>query len=222
MTTLLVQGQPAMWMEVTIPWSGIPLVRCRAPDIAEPSAGQVVFTMADMVINANLVPNRSSVFAGTWGGEAVAGFGGWKQTVGAKGYRSPAGLLNVQILADVARTVGEPPPVVQSPRSVGGFYVRGQGPASQVFSSPVIGDSNWWVSLQGIAQVGTRTPGPVTSDFSILEITRKAGRVIIATENPGDFAPGKTFTDPNFGAFTVDSVVWTADESHLRGEVWIA
>lgn len=224
MSTALVQGQAATWLEVTVPTRGPMLIRAKAPDDVTPVAGRVAFAIGDLTITvASLVADRSGMFAGSWSGMALTGAGGWRAPISARGYRSPAGLPNVQILADAASEVGELPPVVSTPRSVGGFYVRQGGePASQVFCPTVIGPDDWWVDENGITRVGTRTPGPITAEFALLDVDRKSGCIHLASESPAAFMPGRTFTDPLEGSFTVNAAVWTADGGKLRGEIWTA
>ncbi len=222
--TALANGQPLTMLRVTVPWRGPPMVECAAPEPVLPVGGVVSFVLGDLAVSASLI--NSGEFSGSWSALAAAGRGGWRKPLGAKGYRSPAGLLDAQIYADAARECGELPPVVASPRLVGGFYVRaGQWPdgspalASDVFTLLAPGQ-DWWVNAAGVTVVGARVPSLTTAAFDLLDWSPALGRVSIATDSPAAFAPGVTFTDPLAGAFTVNSVVWTATASKLRGEVW--
>jgi hypothetical protein len=217
--TALANGQPLTGLRVTVPWRGAPIVEATAPEAVTPAGGVVSFLLGDLAVTATLVPGRSGEFSGSWSGLAVAGRGGWRKTIPAKGYRSPAGLLDVQIFADAARECGELPPVVSAPRNVGGFYVRREGRASDAFGLLAPGQ-DWWINSAGVTIVGQRLPTLTAAPFDLLEWDPARGRVTIATDSPAAFAPGVTFADPLAGSFTVNSVVWTATAAKLRGEVW--
>jgi hypothetical protein len=225
--TALANGEPLTLLRVTVPWRGAPIVEARSQLEVTPVGGVVSFMCGDLPISAALLPGRAGMFAGGWSGFAVAGRGGWRKTLPAKGYRSPAGLVDAQIYGDAALESGEPPPLVAAPRVVGGFYVRagsflGQPcVASDVFSLLAPGQ-DWWVNPVGVAVVGTRLSGPVVAAFDLLENDPSAGRCVIATDAPAAFVPGLTFTDPQQGSFTINSVCWTSTAGKLRGEVWTA
>lgn len=222
----LANGLSLTWCRVTIPWRGAPIVEAHCPDEVTPVGGVVAFSIGDLVVSSALVPGRSGMFAGSWSGLAVAGRGGWRKVLPAKGYVSPAGLLDAQIYADAARECGELPPVVMTPRVVGGFYVRAgmfdaTAPrvASDVFELLEPGQ-DWWVNTSGVTTVGTRLPGVIAAPFDLLERDPSTGRTVIAADNPAAFIPGLTFVDPLQGSFTINTVVWTATSDKLTGEVW--
>ncbi len=218
----LANGQLLTWIRITIPWSGRPLVEAHAPEDIIAPGGLVTWLLGDLTQVATLVPGRFGTFAGAWRGQAVAGRGGWSKQASAKGYRSPIGVLNTEVILDAAREAGELPPVVQVPHVIGQFYVRrGDQALSQVFRqiSPI---SDWWIDELGIAQVGVRPPVPTIAPFEMIERDPDRGRVIISTETPSAFKPGVTFIDPLEGPVTVNGVVWTYDATQLRGEVWTA
>lgn len=210
---------------VTIPWRGVPIVEAQCSDEVTPVGGLVAFLLGDLAVSATLLPSRAGMFAGSWSGFAVAGRGGWRKALPAKGYTSPVGLLDAQIYGDAARESGELPPVVMAPRIVGGFYVRAGSfngsarIASDVFELLEQGQ-DWWVTPAGITTVGTRAPGLITAPFDLLERDPATGRTAIATDEPAAFVPGLTFVDPLQGAFTINSIVWTSTTDKLTGEVW--
>lgn len=219
----LANGVPLTWCRVTIPWSGVPLIECDSQTEVTPIAGVVTFVLLDLVIVATLVPGRFGVFTGNWQGLAVAGRNGWGKYLPAKGYRSPFGLLDSQIILDAARECGELPPVVAVPYIIGGFFVRrGDLPASQVFSRLPPG-FDWWIDpATGITRVGIRVPSVAAVDFDLVNDNTRQGRLTLATDNPGAFMPGASFIDPIAGAFTVNAAVVTSDVNKLRVEVWTA
>ncbi len=219
----LANGESLTWCRVTIPWSGVPIVEADCQNEVLPVGGLVTFTLEDLIVSSTLVPKRFGMFAGSWQGFAVGGRNGWGKYLPARGYRSPFGLLDSQLILDAAREAGELPPLVAVPYVVGGFFVRrGDLPASQVFSRLPAG-FDWWIDPPtGVTRVSKRTPGVVTADFDLLEYNTRTGRILIATDSPGAFAPGCTFIDPSAGAFVVNAAVITSDADKLRVEVWTA
>ena len=175
-----------------------------------------------MVVSATLVPDRSGMFSGSWQGQAVGGRNGWGKFGPAKGYQSPIGVMNVQVIQDAAREAGELPPVVQVPHVIGQFYERRADlTLAQVLDQRAPG-ATWWVDELGITQIGTRLPAIVVAPFELIDYKPGKGRLTVSTDNPSQFKPGAVFTDLFAGSFTVNTVVWTSTAASLRGEVWIA
>lgn len=217
----IANGTGLTWCRVTIPWSGVPIIECDAPEEITPVAGLVTFVIEDLIVVATMV--RSGMFAGSWQGYGVAGKNGWGKQISAKGYTSPFGLLDSQIILDAARECGELPPIVQVPYIVGGFFIRRADlPASQVFSRLPPG-TDWWVDPKtGITQAGVRVPAIATADFSLIDNNTRDGRLVIETDVPGAFQPGASFVDPLAGAFTVNAAVVTSNANKLKVEIWTA
>ncbi len=219
--TTLANGQQLTSLRITVPNSGRMVVEAKAGEPVALVAGLVTFLLDDLSVVAKPMPGRVGEFAGQWSCEAVGGRGGWGSVIPAKGYQSPIGVMNAQVFSDAALACGELPPVVQVPQFMPQFYERRRGPAARVFDT-LSGGQIWWVDGSGVAQVGFRPPAVVTAAFDLIECERATGRLVIATDSPGQFSPGSTFVDPLAGAFTVNAVVWTSVASSLRGEVWIA
>lgn len=216
----LANGQALPWLRVTVGWSGRILVEAQAAEDVVPVGGVVTFTIGDLSVVATLSPGRFGMFAGSWSGRAIGGRNGWGKFRPAKGYQSPVGVLNIQVIQDAAREVGELPPVVQVPHVIGQFYERrAELPASQVLAQRAAG-TDWWVDELGITQVGIRPPLVTAVPFELIDYQREKGRASIATDNPAAFRPNTTFVDPMVGPMVVNSVVWTSDAGRLRGEVW--
>jgi hypothetical protein len=218
--TALLNGVPCPWLRLTVGWSGRILVEAEgAEDILAPG-GLVTAIVGDLSVVATLVPGRFGMFAGSWSGQAIGGRGGWGKSGPAKGYTSPVGVLNTQVIQDAAREAGELPPVVQVPHVIGQFYERrGELPLSQVLNQRAAG-TDWWVDELGITQVGYRLPSIVVAPFE-LDYQPQRGRAIVSTDNPAAFRPGAVFTDLFVGPLTVNSVVWTSTPNSLRGSIWI-
>ncbi len=215
--TALANGVPLTYCRVTVPFVGRVTIEARAPEDVPAPSGGILFTVADLAITAT--PWRSGMFAGAWSCMARGGRGGWGKTLPSRSYVSPVGVVNAQIYADAAREVGELPPVVQFPQTVGQFYSRPRGPATRVFDL-ITGEQAWWVDPTGVTQIGFRPPGVVAAPFDLIEADRAQGRLIVATDNPAAFAPGLTMVDPLQGSFAINAVVWTSNGSRMRGEIW--
>ncbi len=217
--TTLANGQQLTSLRLTVPNSGRILAEAIAGEPIPLVAGLLTFQLADLSALAS--PMRVGTFAGGWSCSAIGGRGGWGAIIPAKGYQSPIGVMNAQVFSDAALACGEFPPVVQVPQFLPQFYERRRGPAARVFDT--LSDGRiWWVNGAGVVQVGFRPPTVVTAPFDLIECDRSRGRLVIATDNPAQFAPGATFTDPMAGTFTVNAVVWISTASSLRGEVWTA
>ncbi len=218
--TLLANGIALTSATITWPWSGPMLFDLSSPDPITPVAGQVTVVMGNITAVCALLPDRSGEFAGAWRGLGVGGFAGWRKVLPAKGYRSPAGVVDAQVFADAAVSAGEVMAPGSVPRPAGGFYTRnGIDPASQVFDL-LPADQTWWVTPQGLTTYGVRLPSVTLAAFVLDDYDAAKGRVRISSEEPGSFGPGVTFTDPLAGSFTVNSAVWHATATKLTGEIW--
>lgn len=219
-----INGVGLTWARVTIPWSGVPILECDAPEEVQAPGGAITALVEDLTFVGTIPPKRSGVFVGGWRAFAVAGRNGWGNFLPAVGYNSPLGLLNSQIILDAARVAGELPPIVAAPYIFGTTYVRrGDLPASQVFSKLQPG-SDWWIDPStGIAQVGMRgAVAPDTAAFDLIDFNTREGRLLLATDTPSAFKPGASFIDPAVGAFVVNAAIITSQESGVRVEVWLA
>ena len=90
---------------------------------------------------------RAVDFAGVRSVRLVGGAGGWRKTVPALQYASPAGVPTATVLGDAASLGGEMPPVIDPsvPATLGTNYVRQAGPASLVLQDlQDRGVLAWW------------------------------------------------------------------------------
>jgi hypothetical protein len=220
--SLTANGVPLTSAVVTWPWCGPMVVEMVAPDPVVPVANRVTVIMGNLTIICSLIPERSGEFAGEWRGLAVSGAAGWRRILPAKGYRSPVGVVDMQVIADAATSAGETMAPGATPRPVGQFYTRrGDLPASQVFEL-LTPSQTWWVAPTGVTFYGTRPESVTTAEFVLENYNPARGKACIESDEPGSFAPGVTFTDPMAGSFRVNSSVWYATADKLRGDVWIA
>ena len=144
-------------------------------------------------------PIRSIAFAGSTSARLVAGAAGWRKSVAPQQYSSPAGVPTATVLADAASLVGELPPVLAAsvPATVGTGYVRQAGAASLVLQDlESRGVLSWWVDAMGIVQTMPRPSPAITSSFVAEAVAGAVGWYRIATETPGDWQPGATFSGP--------------------------
>jgi hypothetical protein len=81
--------------------------------------------------------------------------------------------------------------------------------------------NGWWMDSMGTVQTSVRPATPITSSFVVENVHGAGGRYIIATESPGDWAPGSTFSGPTANA-VVNLVRHVLTEDSLRTEVLAA
>lgn len=220
-------GPPAYWASV----SGLRVVRgtlsvplygawvadvVLATDQTLPAA--VSLTVGNLTLAGAVY--RQAPFAGLLEARLVGGAGGWSQSVEARGYDNPGGVLASQVLADAALEVGEQV-VVASDRVLGNYYVRLADKASRVLRA--IAGEQWWIDPAGVTHVGPRGPSSITSDFVVEEFSGASGRLRIATEDPASWQPGATFSSATVAPQTIASVRHVfADSGIARLEVMVS
>ena len=169
--------------------------------------------LADLVAVGTVV--RDVAWTGQRGVRVVGGAGGWRKAVGAQQYANPPGLTMSTILSDTATDVGETV-VVAVDRSVGTQWLRCAGAASDALYA--LADEGWWVGLDGVTHVGDRLPGAIVSVFTATAVDQPANIVTVATENPADWLPGKTYAGPTASG-TIDRVTHHITAMTMRTEV---
>lgn len=171
----------------------------------QPLPAKVSVTIGNLTLQGSVY--RQATFAGRTEARIVAGLG-WSQGVQSRGYSNPGGVPTLQVLADAAAEVGES--VNGATGTVGNQFVRfGDSPqmsskAGRVLRS--VAGKNWWVDNNGVTQIGPRPGGTVTSDFTVEEFRGAHQDLRIATEDPGSWAPGVTFSSATITQQTVSSV----------------
>jgi len=161
---------------------------------------------------------RTTDFAGVRSVRLVGGTGGWRTVVPPKPYASPAGVPTQVVLADVAATVLEIPPVVAPtvPPTLGTAWTR-PGDYASVTLNATLGES-WWMDPTGTVQSAPRVPLPILTPFEATAVMGTAGIYEIATEFPADWTPGKLFVGVTVQS-TINRVMHMAQGSRLRTEV---
>lgn len=219
--TAIANGTMLSSCRIVVPKRGAMVIDMVAPELVISPTGAVILAFLDMTISCTLIENRFGQFSGQWYGRAVSGRAGWRKSLPAKGYRSLAGLVSTQIFTDSALSCGELPPVVAVPQILGGFYVREEGLASNVFQL-LSSELDWWIPSSGITQVGLRkNPVPAIAQIEIIQGERNRGRLIVATDSPSEFVPGVSFLDPLSETLQeIDLVSWIYTADGARGEIW--
>lgn len=165
---------------------------------------------------------RAGDFTGAAGFRVVGGAGGWMKLLPAKAYQSPAGVKLSSVLRDTAKAVGETVNVQQD-ATVGQFFIReNNAPASRVLNALA---PNWWVNpTDGVTQVGTRAQTQIASQFDTLPASDGTslllGRIVVATDKPEEWVPGRQFQSLVVSLKTISAVVHKLDATKLRTEVW--
>lgn len=178
-------------------------------------SGRVTLTLADLTLVGTV--RRSATHAGVTRARIVAGADGWGSEAPERGYQSPSGLALAQIVGDAARTVGETVGAISG--TLGGWYGRQRGPASQVFA--LIRSGYWWVDDSGVTQIGERPGGLVTAPWDLISSDGAAGSLILGAEELTTFRPGRSLEHPALdGQRVIDFVRWVSAGDELRGEVW--
>jgi hypothetical protein len=216
MSTATVNGITAAVCSLMITASGIPFADVELTDtVTLPPRSILIIGSLTMVCTAT----RQGTYLGRTQARLVAGAAGWRNPVTARGYGSPAGVQLAQVIADAATEVGETVGVI-APVPAGPFYTRRAARASQVFDLVPAGLS-WWVDLNGLAQVGTRTPSIAVANIQVIDWDTGIGRAIVAAEENAGLIPGATILNPDIGSVTINSARWYIQGgSQLRGELW--
>ena len=184
-------------------------------------AGAVTLKLGDNFVLVGTV-FRAGDFTGAAGYRVVGGEGGWMKLLPAKAYQSPAGVKLSAVLNDTAKAVGEKVNVQQD-STVGNFFIReNNAPASRVLNALA---PNWWVNpADGITQVGTRAQTHITSQFDTLPVADGTslllGRIVVATDKPEEWIPGRQFQSLVVSLKTISAVVHRLDAQKFRTEVW--
>lgn len=155
----------------------------------------------------------------------IGGAGGWGNEIDPFSYSSPNGVKLALVLGDAAKAAGERVELLGSLRdkSVGSHYQRVKAVASRVLNLFVPGA--WWIAPNGKTMVSEERDNvsAIGSSFSIERVDGARGLVVVATEKPGDFMPGRTFKGSTLTATTkIGGVTHILTGEKLRTEVLAA
>ena len=217
MSTATVNGIGAAQCLLTVPLSGIPFADVELTEEATiPDRSVLIIGTLTMVCS----PIWQGTYLGRTQARLAAGGAGWRKPVTPRGYGSPAGVILAQVIADAAAEVGELVGVVPA-SNVGPFFGRVAGPASQVFDRVPAG-LNWWVDMQGLAQVAARPVTPSLTPVEAIDWDPWIRRLIVGCEDNGSIGPGSQLTLPSVGTVTINAARWSIANDRLRGELWTA
>lgn len=217
MSTATVNGRTVSNLQVTIPAYGLGSGTVTLTDDAGLD-GSLAVTVGTLATIATAV--RGGSFMGSTSGMFVAGQGGWRRPVLAKGYNSGSGLQFAQLAGDAAREVGEIiGPTAAAVGSVGNFYARRAGPASQVMQLLPAG-IGWWVDSLGVTQFGVRPTGLVTSPFEVVDYDPAFAKLTVMMDDTGALVPGLTMASPLIGSQVINCVSWVVGDAKMLGEVY--
>lgn len=218
-----IAGARVVELALLVTYYGAPVatVRTDQPAAALVDGAAVSLVVADLTMQMAVF--RSTPFAGMQPARLVGGYGGWMKPVKGQAYDFPDTNISSQfVLNDLALQVGEKVSVA-SPTGLGALFFVEAAPASRTLRE--LAGATWWIDPSGVTQVGPRTnTSPITSSFQVIDFDPARDAFTIATENPSDWMPARTFTAPTVAATqTIVSTEIAFDRSGtLRLEVLVA
>jgi len=201
---------------VTTPYNGLWTADCLLDQVAVlPSS--VLLTIGGLQLRGFVY--RSGAFTGSTSCRLVGGYGGWRNLLPFKEYRSSFGIKFSVVAGDAARECGEQISIV-SDFTVGQFFPREAGPASRVLNTF---SSLWWSRADGVTVVGPRASTQITSSFDVMsdDLDLGKGKIVVATDKPEDWQPGRKFTSALIAEKTISGVIQRLTKDRLRTEVWV-
>lgn len=184
-----VNGIPIERGHVTIPEWGVPWadVKLSAGDAIDPSPGAVALELGGLSMLCT-VYRGGTFLEGGWL-RLVGGYGGWRSTLPAKGYRNAAGVKLSTVLTDAAAAAGERLGPLPATR-IGPAYVRPVGQASD--SLELLVRSGWYVDAEGVTQIGARPSAAFEAAHVVLDQRPDMGLLTISAEDLSTLQPGVT------------------------------
>lgn len=156
-------------------------------------------------------------FTGSTRVRVVGGAAGWRRTIPAKSYQHDLGVKKSTVIGDAARAVGETVSIAKD-GILGSAFVRQGGPASRVLNQ--VGDI-WYVRADGVTVIGPRDDTKIVSEFSVISAQLAVGQLVVATDNPQDWTPGRKFATETISERTLSAVMHKLDKDQFRTEAWV-
>jgi len=208
---------PIVTGRLTVPWSGVWHADLLLATPTETPGPQALLLGTSTWLCAVV---RSITYAGQRRVRLVGGANGWRTRVPAKQYGQGT-IQTLAVVLDAAMAAKELPPVLgpDAPLVVGSAYARADGAASRVLWD--IFGSNWYLDPSGVVQATARRSVPVVRSFEVMGVDGSSGIYEIATEFPGEWMPGSTFSHP-VASGTVSRVQHVIRQSMLRAEVMVS
>lgn len=175
---------------ITIPFSGI-LVADVVLSEPKDVTGMQTLRLADQQFQCTVI--RAINFAGARGVRLLGGAAGWRAALKPKQYGSWGVAVQMSVvLSDAAAEAGEKIAIATDRVLTG--YVR-PGAAASFVLNQLLGPA-WWMDPGGVVQTKPRDVTPIASDFIAESVMGASGIWKIATENPADWTPGRSFKGP--------------------------
>ena len=203
-------GNPAYWgtvsgQRIVSGFVSIPMYGAWVADVVlasdQPVPGKCSLSIGNLTLAG--AAYRQATFAGRTEARLVGGAGGWSQSVAARGYTNPGGVLLSMVLGDAATEVGERVSIA-SDRTLGNWWTRIADKASRVLR--LVAGPLWWIDGTGTTRIGPRSSPAVASEFTVESFEGAPGTLRIATEDHASWIPGATFSGPTVAQQTVGSV----------------
>ncbi len=212
MSTITVNGLRVTDCHLTIPYYGAWVADVTINGDAALTS-PVSLVVGDLTLSGTVV--QQAAFTGDRKARIVAGGGGWKNSIAAKGYSHVSGIKASTIVGDAARSAGETI-VLDVDRTVGLNWAREEGPAERTLT--MIAGNEWWIDNAGVTQTKARPATPVVAPFTLVSRDGSLDAFDIATESLSGWLPGATFSSPTVtDTQTVSSVTITAtNDGKLR------
>lgn len=160
--------------------------------VAAPLPVQTTLVIGDLSMVCAIY--RSASFTASRSARILGGYGGWRKVIPGQSYQSSSGVNASMVLRDVAAACGEQINIPQD-SVIGTSYTRESAAGERVLR--LMAGPSWYIDSQGVTQVALRPTGRITSPFSVIDWSGAKGRFEIATENYGDWLPGRSFLNSN-------------------------
>lgn len=202
----------------------IPRARLWVADVSLSDAseldGLVSIRLGPLVLNGAVF--RAAEFTGARSARIVGGVAGWRKRVDAKWYAN--GVLLSQVIADVAREVGETVVFAAGIDRNLGAWTREAGQASETLTA-MVGADGWYVRPDGATSVGEpRDASRILSSFTAMQLRGAEGRWLVSSDALDDWQPGRQFITPATGeaVWTIEYVQHTIRGATVRTEVRVS
>jgi hypothetical protein len=201
-------GQRVVAGKLSIPWYGTWVADIELSVTTAIPAGTVALVVGDLMLLGTVY--RQLNFSGARTARIVGGYAGWDNTIPARAYQAPGGVLKSTVLGDAAADAGEKIGAASLTSILGSMvgtaFVRQSAPAMRTLKqlTPV-----WWVDNTGATQILDRPAlaasglvsdtahlGAIASQFNVISYSGGRGQFGVATETLSDWMPGRTFSSP--------------------------
>lgn len=166
-------------------------------------------------------PDRTGTYLEQSKFRVLGGAGKWRTDVAKRQYHDDGlGVRAVDVIADIAREVGETLGTVAPPLArLGADYVRRAGRAKDVLAL-VIGKTPWWTDYAGATHVGERPQAETSGQFELLDFDPRWQIATIATDDPTVIGIGSVLRDKLEVPRVVHEIQIEVAEGKVRVFAW--